>query len=175
MQIPKCQDLPRNDVPRIEWFLAGESEPLVGAHIVTPRLGYTHHGIHVGAGRVVHYSGLARGLRSGPVEEVSLERFASGHLLGVIAGAPQQFAADEVARRARSRLGENRYRLFTNNCEHFCEWCLQGQRRSYQIESWLALPLRSLRAARRLTASLAAAYRRAAKVQSGLGLHSSGA
>jgi Lecithin retinol acyltransferase len=27
----------------------------------------------------------------------------------------------EVMRRARSRLGEDRYRLLSNNCEHFCE------------------------------------------------------
>jgi hypothetical protein len=32
--------------------------------------------------------------------------------------------------RARSRAGENCYRLLTNNnCEHFCEWCLRGKAR----------------------------------------------
>ena len=45
-------------------------------------------------------------------------------------------------RRARSRLGEDRYRLLTNNCEHFCEWCLRDDHRSYQLESLLALPRR---------------------------------
>jgi hypothetical protein len=39
-----------------------------------------------------------------------------------------------VVARARSRLGENRYRLTTNNCEHFCEWCLSGESRSEQVE-----------------------------------------
>jgi hypothetical protein len=128
----------------------------------------------VGSGRVVHYSGLAQGLRSGPVEEISLERFAAGHVFRVIASTPQKFAAEVVVRRARSRLGENRYRLFTNNCEHFCEWCLQGQRRSYQVESWLALPLRGLRAARRLMFFLLAARRRVAKAPSTPSLYSSG-
>ena len=28
---------------------------------------------------------------------------------------------------ARSRLGERSYRILTNNCEHFCEWCLNAQ------------------------------------------------
>jgi hypothetical protein len=37
--------------------------------------------------------------------------------------------------RARSRLGENRYDIFRNNCEHFCEWCLSGVSRSRQLES----------------------------------------
>jgi hypothetical protein len=45
-------------------------------------------------------------------------------------------------RRARSRLGENRYRLLRNNCEHFCEWCLQDEHRSYQVERLLSLPRR---------------------------------
>ena len=60
--------------------LAAESELPIGAHIVTRRHGYTHHGIYAGVGQVVHYAGLSRGLRGGPVEETSLSRFAAGHL-----------------------------------------------------------------------------------------------
>ena len=139
---------------RAQWFLAAEPEPPVGAHVVTQRRGYTHHGIYVGASQVVHYAGLARGLRRGPVEEISLSSFAAGHAVGVIEGVPQKFDAREVVRRARSRLGENRYRLLTNNCEHFCEWCLQGERRSYQIEACLELPPRALLATERLMISI---------------------
>jgi hypothetical protein len=40
-----------------------------------------------------------------------------------------------VVRRARSRLGENRYHIIRNNCEHFCEWSLSGVSRSRQLES----------------------------------------
>jgi AraC-like DNA-binding protein len=139
---------------RTEWFLAAESEPPVGAHVVTQRRGYTHHGIYVGASQVVHYAGLSRGLCRGPVEEISLSSFAARHAVGVIAGRPQKFDAREVVRRARSRLGEDRYRLLTNNCEHFCEWCLQGERRSYQIEACLELPSRALLATERLMISI---------------------
>jgi hypothetical protein len=42
-----------------------------------------------------------------------------------------------VVLRARSRLGENRYHIVRNNCEHFCEWCLSGVSRSRQLESLL--------------------------------------
>ena len=42
--------------------------------------------------------------------------------------------------RARSRLGEKRYRLFSNNCEHFAEWCLHDVGRSFQAETALAYP-----------------------------------
>jgi hypothetical protein len=139
---------------RAEWFLAAESEPPVGAHVVTQRRGYTHHGIYVGVSQVVHYAGLARGLRRGPVEEISLSSFAAGHAVGVMASVQQKFDAREVVRRARSRLGEDRYRLLTNNCEHFCEWCLQGERRSYQIEACLELPSRALLATERLMISI---------------------
>jgi hypothetical protein len=61
-------------------LLADSREPPLGAYLVTPRRGYLHHGIYVGGSRVVHYCGLAHGLRGGPVEEVPLARFASnGH------------------------------------------------------------------------------------------------
>jgi hypothetical protein len=41
-------------------------------------------------------------------------------------------------------VGEDCYRLFTNNCEHFCEWCLRGEPRSYQVEAWLVRPASAL-------------------------------
>jgi hypothetical protein len=46
-----------------------------------------------------------------------------------------RFEREDVVRRARSRLGENRYHIIHNNCEHFCEWCLSGVSRSRQLES----------------------------------------
>ena len=42
--------------------------------------------------------------------------------------------------RARSRLGENHYRLLSNNCEHFVEWCLYDVHRSFQVERALEFP-----------------------------------
>jgi Lecithin retinol acyltransferase len=47
-------------------------------------------------------------------------------------------------RRARSRIGEDDYRLLTNNCEHFCNWCLCGVSRSAQVERRWQLPFRVL-------------------------------
>jgi hypothetical protein len=32
----------------------------------------------------------------------------------------------------------------TNNCEHFCEWCLRAEHRSYQVDEWLSRPQRAL-------------------------------
>ena len=58
----------------------------------------------------------------------------------VIAHAEACLGTAEVIARARSRLGEKKYRLLTNNCEHFCEWALHGIARSFQVETSLAFP-----------------------------------
>jgi hypothetical protein len=117
-------------------------EPLPGAHLVTQRTFYTHHGIYTGNGRVIHYAGLAKGWWRGPVEDVSLERFARGHGIRIL-DDPRRFDRSDVVARARSRLGERRYRILTNNCEHFCAWALRGEIYSEQVE-------RALGAVRRL-------------------------
>jgi hypothetical protein len=75
-----------------------------------------------------------------PVEEVSLEQFAQGRPLFVVEHGEACLDVDTVICRARSRLGEKRYRLFTNNCEHFVEWCLHDVARSFQAETALSYP-----------------------------------
>ena len=130
---------------------AGE-EPPFAAHLVTPRRGYIHHGLYVGNGRIIHYPGLVRGLRRRAVEEVSLEEFARGRPVAVRMDSQPRFAGVEAVRRARSRLGENRYHIIRNNCEHFCEWCVHGRNRSLQIEQWLERPRRMLLATLRFLA-----------------------
>jgi HRAS-like suppressor 3 len=112
-----------------------DSLPL-GAHLTTPRRGYLHHGLYAGDGRVIHYGGFSRLFRRRPVEEVSIEQFTRGRGLTVKAWVAPKFAGAAAVERARSRLGENRYRLWTNNCEHFTEWCLSGTGRSLQVEQW---------------------------------------
>ena len=145
---------------RTEWLLVAEHEPPLGSHVVTPRRGYLHHGIYVGDGTVVHYAGLAHGLRRGPVEEVPLARFTHGQPVWRRSSGPADFDHRDVIRRARSRVGEDRYQLLTNNCEHFCEWCVRGEPRSFQVEAWLGRPARALHATVRFFAqSLCAAGR----------------
>ena len=115
---------------------AGEELPLA-AHLVTPRRGYIHHGLYVGHGRIIHYPGLVGCFRRRAVEEVSLEEFARGRPVGVRTDSNPHFDREDVVLRARARLGENRYHIIRNNCEHFCEWCLSGVSRSRQLESLL--------------------------------------
>jgi hypothetical protein len=132
-------------VPPLPPVLRDCADLAPGTHLVTRRRGYLHHGIYVGSGRVVHYGGLARSWRRGPVEEVSLERFAAGRPVQARPTAAARFDSEEIVARARSRLGEDRYRITSNNCEHFCAWCIHGESRSEQIERLLRLPLRLLR------------------------------
>jgi hypothetical protein len=120
--------------------LDGSNEPALGAHLITQRRGYEHHGIYVGAGKVVHYAGFAKSAHRGPVEEVALEQFADGHAVAVRPHPFPKYAGEETVLRARSRLGENRYRQLTNNCEHFCAWCLLGESRSEQVHVCLTHP-----------------------------------
>jgi Lecithin retinol acyltransferase len=127
--------------PRAESRAATSTIDLpIGAHLVTQRRGYEHHGIYVGNGRVVHYAGFAGSTHRGPVEEIELARFAAGHPLSIRTAASARYVGDEAVRRARSRLGENRYRLLTNNCEHFCAWCLFGESHSEQVHGCLRHP-----------------------------------
>ncbi|KVU07673.1 hydrolase [Burkholderia ubonensis] len=112
----------------------------VGAHLMTQRLGYAHHGIHIGGGKVIHYAGLSRGASGGSVEVVSVDCFAAGSGLVIMQHDCIPYSGAEVARRAASRLGECHYRLLTNNCEHFCLWCLFGVARSEQVEACLRNP-----------------------------------
>ncbi len=124
------------------------NEPFTpGTHVVTDRALYAHHGIYVGNGRVVHYAGLYHGWQSGPVEEVSLEQFAHGQRVFSFAQSSRPFSNAEIVARARSRLGENMYDILRNNCEHFCEWCVTGRKRSRQVHKWMSLPSRLLRTA----------------------------
>jgi len=116
-------------------------DPPLGAHLTSSRRAYIHHGVYVGHGRVVHYSGMSGFWQCGPVEEVSLSQFGVGRPVQIVDHDRSLYSPEEIVRRARSRIGENDYRLLTNNCEHFCNWCLRGVSHSAQVEQ---LPFRAL-------------------------------
>jgi len=107
----------------------------LGAHLTSPRRGFVHHGIYVGGCRVIHYGGYERSLRRSPVEIVTLDEFTRGRGLGIVDSVAPRYAGNTCVERACSRLGEDRYRLLSNNCEHFTEWCISGASRSRQVEA----------------------------------------
>ena len=107
----------------------------LGAHLITPRRWYVHHGIYVGDGKVVHYQGYSRSGRKSSVTLVSLEGFSRGRPVSVCADGRAVYSGLEIVDRAMSRLGEDSYDILSNNCEHFCLWCLAGSAQSRQIEA----------------------------------------
>ena len=109
--------------------------PPLGAHLVTHRIGYTHHGIYVGNNKVIHYSGLAKGLKSGPVEEIELDDFCQSKTFTIRRHPNAVFSPDKVVERASSRVKENNYDLVLNNCEHFAHWCIHNIQSSEQVNA----------------------------------------
>jgi hypothetical protein len=105
-----------------------------GDHIKVRRLGYTLHGVHVGDGNVIHYSGLAERLAGGPVEVVPKERFARGGRVQVLEHRVR-YDTERVVERALSRLGEDEYHFVFRNCEHFATWAVTGRERSTQVRT----------------------------------------
>ena len=129
-----------------------------GAHLVSQRDGYTHHGIYVGHGQVIHYGGYHGSAIRRPIEYVALHRFAQGSGVSVRTAPDAAYSGTDVVERALSRLGEDRYRLLTNNCEHFCTWCVLGKGRSDQVCRCLRNPWTGLKTLLALTRAMLALH-----------------
>jgi hypothetical protein len=112
---------------------ATATELVPGSQLSVHRRMYWHHGIYTGNDRVVQYAGWFHSPQ-GLVEEISLEQFTEGYPFKIGRAPVDRTSGHEIVRRARSRLGERRYDLLRNNCEHFCNWCQLGQARSGQVE-----------------------------------------
>lgn len=111
-----------------------------GSHIKTSRLGYSHHGIYCGSGKVVHYSGFAQALKKGALEVTTIENFLGSEMDCYIvqyASHKLKYSKSEIVERAFSRIGEDSYNLAFNNCEHFATWCVTGRGESKQVRSVL--------------------------------------
>ncbi|WP_408371530.1 efflux transporter outer membrane subunit [Paraburkholderia aspalathi] len=112
----------------------------VGAHLISEREGYTHHGIYAGNGRVIHYGGFYHSVKRRPIEYIPLRGFAAGKGVKIQSEPDAIYTGIDAVERARSRLGEDQYQLLTNNCEHFCTWCVLGVGRSEQVRRCLGNP-----------------------------------
>lgn len=49
------------------------------------------------------------------------------------------YSPQDTIDRARIRVGEKKYNLIWNNCEHFAIWCKTGLNRSHQVERLLKI------------------------------------
>lgn len=97
-------------------LITKESQLSIADHLFVQRVGYTHHGLYIGNKQVIHYV-IDKG-----VSKVSLEEFASAANIH-IKDSLKIHANDKILARAYSRIGEDNYNLFNNNCENFVNWC----------------------------------------------------
>ncbi|WP_052507139.1 lecithin retinol acyltransferase family protein [Desulfonatronovibrio magnus] len=103
-----------------------------GDHIFVQRALYSHHGIDCGDGTVIHYTGEPGQKRNAAVKRTDIHEFTAGGNL-MIRYYSKHDSADKTLERAFSRLGEDSYNLFFNNCEHFATWCKTGKKNSEQV------------------------------------------
>ncbi len=101
-------------------------------HLTVPRQHglFLHHGIDLGDGSVAHYLEGREILRS------SFNEFCRGQVANVVEH-DKASPTGVTLRRAMSRIGEQRYNLLFNNCEHFANWCKTGRYSSAQMEKWI--------------------------------------
>ena len=109
------------------------TQPTIGDHLVSSRGVYTHHGLYAGADRVIHYAGNAQKGGPGPIEETSFLQFCDGNSFTVRVYADRKYTPQQSVDRAMARLDEDDYCVFANNCEHFVEWCINGDHSSAQV------------------------------------------
>ncbi|HWC33978.1 MAG TPA: lecithin retinol acyltransferase family protein [Mycobacteriales bacterium] len=111
-----------------------------GDHIFVERpWRYTHHGIDVGDGTVIHFSGEPGGSKmTACVCRCSMDEFIDGGQLQVRVYA-RRVDRDEAVARAESRLGECGYNVVNNNCEHFARWCVTDKHASAQVNGVFAV------------------------------------
>lgn len=119
--------------------------PLVGIDGV-----YQHHGIDYGDGSIIHYRKTGD---QAIISRTSFEIFSWGNPVYPVHHSLVD-STDVVIDRAESRLGEQQYDLFFNNCEHFATWCKTGRWESAQLANFgLRLDQLSLPEFRHLAAS----------------------
>ncbi|NEX74999.1 lecithin retinol acyltransferase family protein [Aeromonas rivipollensis] len=106
----------------------------LGDHLSVQRLGYSHHGLYVGDGQVIHYQGpFANDGQTGQIVLSVLDDFHGEQSLQVVSHPSCPFSPEECVARAFSRLGEQDYHLLFNNCEHFVLWCIEDRHSSPQV------------------------------------------
>ena len=104
-----------------------------GDHIRVDRGAYFHHGIDVGDGTVIHFTGEPGQKSGAAIKRTSMNEFLSGGKAEIIKYSKSSAPSTVVAVALR-HVGETGYNLITNNCEHFSRYCKTGQKKSEQVK-----------------------------------------
>lgn len=119
----------------------------VGAHVVQPGAfgvkDLLHHALYMGNHKVVHYYGdpyiqqsmFGKDRSSVRIDDIKLlqDNAKQANTGLFIHHHPHTiFSAEQAVQRALSRLGEKKYNLLNNNCEHLVYWTLYNTPYSIQ-------------------------------------------
>ena len=129
----------------------------IGDHLVTPRTGYTHHGLYLGNQQVIHYSGKSAH-DQGSIQQVTLEEFCDGKTCRVRDYPFRVYGRKESVERAEQRLGEAKYSILFNNCEQFVAWCIMGIGYSEQLNDVVSCVIQTRALIESQTTQAAASY-----------------
>ena len=128
-----------------------------GDIIGVKRMFYFHYGVYTGDDKVIHYSGDRGDLKGKKtVRRGTMKEFLDGKKVFFELVFPEThqkpdketryetqnikyhlYSPEETVKRAESRLGEDKYNLALNNCEHFAIWCKTDISESYQVKTVL--------------------------------------
>ncbi len=118
---------------------AGSTLMARGDHLAVDRGLYTHHGIDLGDGTVVHLTGEPLTQDDAAVRRTSRASFAAGARIRRVRCDCARHDVERTVRRALSMLGDTRYELATWNCEHFARWARCDSARSTQVETMVTV------------------------------------
>lgn len=135
-----------------------------GDVIGVSRGAYEHYGIYVGNRKVIHYAGVESdfggrvSIHEAPFDEFikssknyfvisfdgkypvkiqSSTKFIVNSIFDCGSRKYNTYSVEETLKRAYSRIGEKKYSLLINNCEHFAMWCKTGVSESTQVRKML--------------------------------------
>lgn len=117
------------------------TEPYPGAHIRVQASGVFHHGIYIGNDEVVQFGNVFN-LTTNPsditVHKAHINDFLNGGFLEVRQYTKKEKkikrSDEEIVKIAVSKIGEAGYDLLKNNCEHFANYCIFGEKTSKQVD-----------------------------------------
>ncbi|MDW7669074.1 MAG: lecithin retinol acyltransferase family protein [Bacillota bacterium] len=97
---------------------------------------YRHYGIQVNKNEIIHfYCPSIMKLKMGRVEKISIEKFTGVNgILEYENNNSIKLDRDQIVERAEKHLDTDfgGYKITSNNCEHFSNWCYTGEKMTKQ-------------------------------------------
>lgn len=124
-----------------------------GDHLKVKRRLYSHHGIYIGNNHVIHYApppgknigdgigwrqvlGADSIVNTIHIAELETFEFEGIHASIVPYTKSRTYPPLKIVARAESRIGENGYNLWGNNCEQLARWSKQVQPGDKRVNLW---------------------------------------